>query len=124
MLEVASRTGGKAMLDPARIERALDNLVLNALQNTPPGGRVILGAARRGSALVLSVADTGRGVPEVLREHLFEPFVAGRPEGTGLGLALVREAAEAHGGTVRALRRPDGTTIEIELPQGEAWPAS
>ena len=83
MLEVASRTGGKAMLDPARIERALDNLVLNAMQNTPPGGRVILGAARRGSALVLSVADTGRGVPEVIRANLFEPFVTGRPEGTG-----------------------------------------
>ncbi|MBK1657240.1 sensor histidine kinase, partial [Paracraurococcus ruber] len=115
-----------AALDRGRLERALDNLILNGLQATPPGGRVVVGARRDADALVLSVADTGRGVPESLRPHLFEPFASGRPGGTGLGLAQVREAAEAHGGRVRALHRGDGTTIEIILPEGQAdaWPAS
>ena len=62
------------------------------------------------------VADTGSGVPEELRDHLFEPFVTGRSEGTGLGLAVVREIAEAHGGTARAVHRDDGTTFVLELP--------
>ncbi|MDO9712201.1 sensor histidine kinase [Paracraurococcus lichenis] len=127
---VSLEAGGDAIppaaLDGERLERALDNLILNALQATPPGGRVEVAACRGEDGLVLSVADTGRGVPEALRAHLFEPFASGRPEGTGLGLAQVREAAEAHGGRVRALHRDDGTTIEIILPEGPAaaWPAS
>jgi nitrogen-specific signal transduction histidine kinase len=51
-----------------------------------------------------------------MRDHLFEPFVTGRPEGTGLSLAVVREIAEAHGGTARATHRHDGTTFVVELP--------
>lgn len=75
---------------------------------------------------MLAVADTGRGVPEALRAQLFEPFASGHVDGTGLGLALVRETAAAHGGTVHALRRPNGTTIEISIPEElpAAWPAS
>lgn len=125
-LEVEGGAVGTALLDIGRLERALDNLILNALQNTQRGGRVTLAATRRDGTLVLFVSDTGCGVPEALRPHLFEPFASGRTDGTGLGLALVREAAEAHGGTARALHRPDGTTIEIELPQGLSapWPPS
>lgn len=117
-LEAAGKAVPPAALDRGRLERALDNLILNALQATPPGGRIAVAARRDAAGLVLSVADTGRGVPEALRPQLFEPFASGRPEGTGLGLAQVREAAEAHGGRVRALHRADGTTIEIILPEG------
>ncbi|UFW91972.1 HAMP domain-containing histidine kinase (plasmid) [Bradyrhizobium barranii] len=102
--------------DPTRIAQAIDNLILNALQNTPPGGRVILCAETTGDRVLLVVADTGSGVPEELRNHLFEPFVTGRSEGTGLGPAVVREIAEAHGGTARAVHRDDGTTFVLELP--------
>jgi signal transduction histidine kinase len=105
-----------AEFDPALVGQAIDNLLLNAIQNTPPEGTVRLGARGAGARLVLAVADSGRGVPPELRDRLFEPFVTGRPDGTGLGLALVREVAEAHGGAVRAVHRPDGTTIEMELP--------
>ncbi|MFC7478139.1 sensor histidine kinase [Dankookia sp. GCM10030260] len=117
---------GPARVDAARLERAIDNLILNALQATPRGGRVVVSAIRRGGALVLAVTDTGAGVPEALRTWLFEPFASGRADGIGLGLALVREAAEAHGGTVQALHRPDGTTIEITLPEEPpaVWPIS
>jgi signal transduction histidine kinase len=116
VLEMRDDSEGGAVFDPSRIAQAIDNLILNALQNTPPGGRVMLSAEHSDDRLLLSVADTGRGVPEVIRGHLFEPFVTGRAEGTGLGLAFVREVAEAHGGTVRAVHRQDGTTIVMELP--------
>ena len=114
-LEVKSCDGG-AVFDPRRIAQAIDNLILNAIQNTPAGGRVTLGAEQSNERLVLFAADSGCGVPDSMRDHLFEPFVTGRPEGTGLGLAVVREIAEAHGGAARAIHRSDGTTFIVELP--------
>jgi signal transduction histidine kinase len=107
---------GPAMFDPPRIAQAIDNLILNAIQNTSKGGSVTLSAEHSGDRLLISVADTGRGVPEAMRDHLFEPFVTGRAEGTGLGLAVVREIAEAHGGTAHAAHRNDGATFVMELP--------
>jgi signal transduction histidine kinase len=118
-LEVQGRDT-EARFDPALIAQAIDNLILNAIQNTPAGGRVMLCAETSADHVVLSVMDTGRGVPEEVRAQLFEPFVTGRPEGTGLGLAVVREIAEAHGGTACAIHRSDGTTFVMELP----WRAS
>ena len=114
-LEVKGCDGG-AVFDPRRIAQAIDNLILNAIQNTPAGGRVTLGAEQSNERLVLFAADSGCGVPDSMRDHLFEPFVTGRPEGTGLGLAVVREIAEAHGGAARAIHRSDGTTFIVELP--------
>jgi signal transduction histidine kinase len=104
------------MFDTGRISQAIDNLILNAIQNTPPGGCVTIAVEHSADRLLLSVTDTGRGVPEGVRPQLFEPFVTARPEGTGLGLAVVREIAEAHGGRVRVVHRCDGTTFVVELP--------
>jgi signal transduction histidine kinase len=109
-------TAGMARLDPALVAQAVDNLILNALQNTPPGGRVVVAAAPRDRMLAISVSDTGRGVPDAIRANLFEPFVTDRPDGTGLGLAIVRDIAEAHGGTVRIAEATGRTTFVLELP--------
>jgi signal transduction histidine kinase len=105
-----------ARLDAGQLRRALDNLVLNALQHARAGGTVRLAARRRGERLLLSVADDGPGVDAALRDSLFEPFVSGRPEGVGLGLSIVREIAAAHGGTVRLEPGGPGATVTIELP--------
>ena len=87
--------------DTEQMHRALDNLILNAIENTPAGGMIEVQAQHRDDALVFCVRDTGPGVPSDIRERLFEPFVTGRGEGTGLGLAIVREIARAHGGEAR-----------------------
>jgi signal transduction histidine kinase len=104
--------------DTASIGGALDNLILNAIQNSRDGTPIVLGAANEYGRLRLSVSDAGDGVPEAIRAHLFEPFAAGRPDGTGLGLAIVREVAEAHGGSAQVQHRQEGTTFTLEIPIG------
>ena len=103
-------------LDPSQMQRALDNLIINAIQNTPSGGTVGVDAGRRDGSLLLRVADTGAGIAEDIRERLFEPFVTGRADGTGLGLAIVREIARNHGGNVHLVRNTGGAIFEIEVP--------
>jgi signal transduction histidine kinase len=105
-------------IDAAQIVRALDNLILNAIENSPEGSPIELRAVSDGSRLSLSVIDYGNGVSADIREHLFEPFATGRADGTGLGLAIVREIVEAHGGRIKVSHRSDGTTFIIELPLG------
>ena len=105
-----------ATLDAEQIRRALDNLLLNAIEAAPMHTTILLRAERQGDQLRLIVHDQGAGPPEAIREHLFEPFVTGRAQGTGLGLSLVREIANAHGGSARMAHDADGTTIEILIP--------
>jgi signal transduction histidine kinase len=105
-----------ASLDADQIYRGLDNLVLNAIQNTPTGGSITLSANRSDDRIRLRVSDTGSGVPEDVRERLFEPFVTGRADGTGLGLAIVREIARAHGGDASLIASSEGAVFELELP--------
>jgi signal transduction histidine kinase/HAMP domain-containing protein len=116
--------------DPMQIGHALHNLLDNALKYTPRGGRVTLGATATDGSVVLSVADTGPGIPPEYLPHIFERFfrVPGRSDtgGTGLGLAIVREIATAHGGTATVESRMDeGTIFRVTLPVwGAATPTS
>ncbi|MEN5214973.1 ATP-binding protein [Pseudomonas pudica] len=110
-----------ALFDPAQMARVFDNLLLNALAHTGEHGEIELGAHRtRRGALLLWVADDGCGIPADLRDTLFEPFATNRAGGTGLGLALVREIVQGHGGRVGLAKSTKGTRIEMELP----WPES
>lgn len=93
--------------DPDRIRQVLRNLVDNALQYTPRGGRVTLDAEVRGADIILSVSDTGIGIPDAERGRIFERFYrvdssrAQQPGGgTGLGLAIARHLVELHGGHI------------------------
>jgi signal transduction histidine kinase len=108
-------------VDVERMGHALANLLDNALVHTERGGRITLGAARSDGAVVLSVADTGRGIPPEHLPHLFERFyrIPGQSQeaGTGLGLAIVREIVTAHGGSITCDSRPgEGATFRITLP--------
>jgi signal transduction histidine kinase len=102
--------------DPDQMSRAIDNLLINALQHTPAGGHVDLRAAVVGSALTFTVADTGPGIAPDIASRLFEPFATSRADGVGLGLSIVREIAAAHGGTVELANGNPGATFVITLP--------
>ena len=106
-------------LDPDRMQRALDNLVLNAIQGMPAGGTVTVAAAETGGALRLWVSDDGPGLPTEVRQHLFEPFVSTRADGTGLGLSIVQEIMLAHGGAVSYRPENPGSTFELTVPHRE-----
>jgi signal transduction histidine kinase len=96
------------------------NLINNALQAMPRGGRLHCSTrALDDGTLELCVADTGHGIPEADRAHLFEPFFTTRSDGTGLGLALCREIVENHRGRI-ALQNtgPEGTTFSVRFPVG------
>lgn len=121
-LAVSIETGTPQVLaDADRIHQALANLVSNALKFTPEGGAVTLSAAPGDEGwIVLSVADTGPGIPEDTRDRLFDRFwQASRHDrtGSGLGLAIVRGIAEAHGGSVDVISEPEeGATFCLRLP--------
>ena len=84
--------------DEALLRQALFNLVLNAIQAVEVGGRVEVAATSSpGGEVTLEVRDDGRGVPEAEREEIFKPYVTQRKDGVGLGLAVVRQIALAHG---------------------------
>jgi signal transduction histidine kinase len=105
-----------ACFDPDQMRQALDNLILNAIAAAPCDSVILISLRREAENLVVSVHDEGAGPPARIRDHLFEPFVTGRAEGTGLGLALVREVAMAHGGAARLVDLSVGTSFEIVIP--------
>ena len=116
-----------ATVDAELFERAVANLLDNALKFTPPGGRITLGAARGVDAVQVSVADSGAGIAPADLPQLFDRLVQSRSsvapasseEGKGLGLAIVKRIAELHGGTVAvASALGAGTTVTLDWPAG------
>jgi signal transduction histidine kinase len=109
-----------ARVDPERIQRVLFNLIRNAIRHTPADGSVVVRAAASEATVEIEVADTGRGIAEADREHVFEPFFRGGSEaargsdGAGLGLAIV----QTHGGRIWLPGSDQGTRIRFSLPAG------
>jgi len=102
----------------AAVRDALSNLLLNALQATPQGGTVSLIAVAGNSDLVISVHDSGSGVPFDLRERIWEPFFTTRQRGTGLGLAIVRKRVQEIGGSasLEISQNGHGALFQLRIP--------
>lgn len=100
------------------LERALRNLVLNAVEAQEGGGRVELSLEGEPSWAVIRVEDRGPGVPEDLLDDIWDPDVTTKRHGTGLGLAMVRQTVVHHGGSVTAANRDGGgASFEVRLPR-------
>jgi signal transduction histidine kinase len=87
-------------IDRLRFDQVLINLMSNAQRYSPPGGHVELSAAEEGAEVIFRVRDTGPGVAEEDREHIFEPFYRGDRSGLGLGLAIAKSLVELHSGRI------------------------
>jgi PAS domain S-box-containing protein len=111
-----------AWVDPAKVERVVENLLANAGRHTTPDTPVWVRVARRGEGVLLAVEDAGGGVPHELRAALFEPFRQGpgahaHTPGVGIGLSLVARFAELHGGRAWVEDRPGGgASFRVLLP--------
>ncbi len=111
-----------ALIDPHQIKQAVLNLVRNAMQAMPGGGRLTISTdVLADGGVVLNVDDTGPGVPEELRCQIFEPFFTSKPEGTGLGLPLAAHIVRDHEGEIDFGPAPrGGTRFTIKLPPSRA----
>lgn len=106
-------------IDRTLILSALENLLKNAVKFTREGGSIVVAARQVGDRAVFEVGDQCGGIPDNVLPLLFEPFVQAEPQkgGSGLGLVIIKQAAEAHGGTVRVDNRPGtGCCFVLDLP--------
>jgi signal transduction histidine kinase len=105
-------------LDRSPMERVFENLISNAVEAMPEGGHLRLAAERQNGAVLVSVEDTGSGIPEAVAPRLFQPFVtSGKRNGMGLGLALSRQTVLDHGGDLWVDKNPrHGARFMMRLP--------
>lgn len=110
--------------DPVKMGRVLLNLATNAMNAMEEGGRLKIGARPEPPELMLEVTDTGCGIPEEIRDRIWEPFFShGKPHGTGLGMAIVKRIVAQHGGRVELDSEVGrGTTVRIFLPLATPTP--
>lgn len=114
----------KIEIDPVRINQVLTNLISNSIKFTPPGGKITISAKTEGEFMVVSVKDTGKGIPEDEQADLFSKYYQTKSapsqvskKGTGLGLFITKGIVEAHGGNVGIISKPnEGTNIFFKLP--------
>jgi signal transduction histidine kinase len=127
MCEVDERCP-EAEVDGRRIRQVVSNLIANSLEHTDDGGSITVRATCEEPMLRVSVADTGKGIPEDELPQLFERFWQGQRSptgGAGLGLAIARGIVEAHGGAIAvASRQGEGTTVTFTVPLSAAAPPS
>jgi two-component system sensor histidine kinase GlrK len=109
--------------DRSKLKLVLDNLLSNALKFTPGGGTIHLHAFQAGHSTVIDLADTGPGIPPEERDKVFQAFYSGATpqggplKGTGIGLSVVREFVQAHGGTIEIVDGQfPGAHLRIRLP--------
>jgi two-component system, NtrC family, sensor histidine kinase HydH len=106
-------------VDPDRFNQVLLNLYLNAMQAMEKGGRLLVtaGIDPGGGSLMVTIDDTGCGIPSGNLDRVFDPYFTTKPAGTGLGLAMVQKILEEHGGQIHITSSPDsGTKVTLSLP--------
>ena len=104
-------------VDPNRIQRAFQNIILNAVQAMPEGGKLEIKTLARKTMVEIIFRDTGVGISEENLQKIFEPLFTTKSKGFGLGLAIVKDIIDKHGGTIEVESEVDvGTTFIVKLP--------
>jgi signal transduction histidine kinase len=108
-------------VDPVQVEQALIEIISNAIDAMPHGGRLgirasLSGRSEPGGLVVIDIADTGTGIPPGVLPSVCEPFFTTRAEGTGLGLAIAKRYIDQNGGRLNIESRPGSTIVSIWLP--------
>ncbi len=120
-LETDISGAGRAVVDPDQLRVAVDNLIGNAIEATPAGGRVRIAAGSAAKEHAIEVLDTGAGIPAEELPRIFDLYFTTKPEGTGIGLAVTQQIVSAHGGTIEVDSAPGaGTRMTIRLPRDRA----
>ena len=105
------------LADPSQIVQVMENLLSNAYQAMPDGGELTVKAWEENNSVLITVADTGYGIPEENLEEIFEPLFTTKPRGIGLGLALSKDLIEMNNGTIEVESEVDqGSTFTVRLP--------
>ncbi|MES2552986.1 MAG: ATP-binding protein [Pseudomonadota bacterium] len=116
-LEFEGEGAYSARCDAEQITQVLLNLLLNAIQVLPEGGRVVVAIWPSPPHLIISIADNGPGIPANQRDQIFDPFFSQRPGGTGLGLAIVKQIMTAHHGRIDVYESSlQGAEFRLQLP--------
>jgi PAS domain S-box-containing protein len=119
-VEITSETDLKQLLvylDPQLFKSALLNLIVNAIQAMPEGGKMTLGVQEEQGNAIVKVSDTGIGIPKENIEKIFSPFFTTKPDGNGFGLAEVHKVVQAHDGVIDVVSTVgSGTTFSIKIP--------
>lgn len=111
------RTLPAVLFDPAQIKQVLINLVKNAVEAMPYGGKLIVSSVKSGQYIKISIADTGYGIPSEAFKNVFSPFFTTKNKGTGLGLTVSYRILQDHGGTISFESRiGEGTRFIVSLP--------
>lgn len=119
-LTVESTGEVQVLADAGRLPRALVNILTNAAEATRPGGAIRVATRTEGGMAVIDIADDGAGIDPALLQHVFDPFVTGRPDGIGLGLLNARDIVESHHGTIAlAPGAQRGTVVTIRIPRAD-----
>jgi two-component system, sporulation sensor kinase D len=118
-LKVEDLYGGPLRADENKLRRMVFNITRNAVQAMPDGGEYTICIEDAGENVCFNFIDTGPGIPEDIRDHLFEYFVtSGKEDGTGLGLAVVKKIVDEHEGKIEVISpESGGAHFRIEIPK-------
>jgi signal transduction histidine kinase len=105
------------LFDPQQVKQVLINLIKNAIEAMPEGGKLVVSSGREGGQVKVAVLDGGMGMPHEVAKKIFDPFFTTKKKGTGLGLAVSRKIMEDHEGEISVQSEEGkGTKITIALP--------